>query len=208
MKRLAWILMLCAAGLFAQEAAEKKPEEAKSAEHAKGEEGKAGEGEKHEEDFTMWKWANFAILAGLGIWGIGKSAPAFFKGRTDAIQKDMEESARVAADAEARAKAVETKISQLSSELERMNAETKADMARENARLQGETTKAIERIAQRGEQEVEAAAKVARLELKQYAAQLAVDLAEQRIRARLTPDTQAKLVEDFVHDLGADSRKN
>ena len=79
-------------------------------------------------------------------WAIGKSAPAFFKARTDAIQKDMEESAKIAADAEARAKAVEAKISQLSSELDRMKAEASAEMARENARLQAGTTKAIERL--------------------------------------------------------------
>ena len=209
MKRLALllILMLSAAALFAQEHAEKKAGDTKAAEHKAGEakagESKEAEGEhKPEEDFTTWKWVNFLLLAaGLGYL-IGKSAPQFFRDRTESIQKDMAESARVAADAESRVKAVEGKISRLGDEIARMKSEASADMALESKRLQGDTARVIERVSQRAEQEVELAAKVARLELKQYAAQLAVDLAEQRIRTRLNPETQHRLIDSFVQDLG------
>jgi len=196
MKRLALILMLSSVALFAQEPGEKK------AEH-KTEESKGPEGEgKHEEDFTKWKWINFLVLAGILGYMIGKAAPAFFKERSASIQKDMADSARIAADAEARVKAVESKIAKLGEELERMKTEARTDMARENERLQKETTRAIERVSHHVEQEVELAAKVARLGLKQYAAQLAVDLAEQRIRTRLNSETQGKLIDSFVQDLG------
>jgi F-type H+-transporting ATPase subunit b len=197
MKKLALVFMLCSVALFAQEPAEKK------AEHKVGEEAKATEGEgKHEEDFTTWKWVNFFLLAGGLGYLIGKSAPKFFKDRTDSIQKDMAESAKVAADAEARVKAVELQISKLGEELARMKAEVRTDMARESERLQNDSTKAIERISSHAEQEVELAAKVEMLGLKQYAAQLAVDLAEQRIRTRLNSETQGRLVDSFVQDLG------
>jgi F-type H+-transporting ATPase subunit b len=203
MKRLAWILMMAAAAALAQEQAGEKKAEPKPGEHKEGE-AKPGEHKGGEEGdpFLTWKWINFAILAaGLG-WMIGKSAPAFFKARTEEIQRDMADSARVAADAEMRAAAVEAKISALGQELERMKQEAQADMTRENARLQKETTRAIDRVQQLAGQEIDSAAKVARYELKQYAAQLAVDLAEQRIRTRLTPDVQGRLVDQFVQDLG------
>jgi len=203
MKKLALVLMFVAVGLFAQE--HEKPAE-KAAEHKAGE---TTEGEaKHEPDFTMWKWVNFGILAVLLGYGIGKSAFLYDPATTESIQKDMADSARIAADAEARVKAVETKIATLGEEIERMKTEARTDMARENERLQKETARALERIASHAEQEVELAAKVARLGLKQYAAQLAVDLAEQRIRTRLNSETQGKLIDSFVQDLGRNAGKN
>jgi F0F1-type ATP synthase membrane subunit b/b' len=39
--------------------------------------------------------------------------------------------------------------------------------------------------------------------LHAYAAKLALDLAEQRIRTRLDASTEAGLVEDFTKDLGS-----
>ena len=42
---------------------------------------------------------------------------------------------------------------------------------------------------------------LARLELKRYSAELALTLAAQKIQARLTPDTQEKLVQRFLEEL-------
>ena len=51
------------------------------------------------------------------------------------------------------------------------------------------------------EQEIASAAKAARTDLKRYSAQLAVELAERKLRDRMTPDTQNALVRGFVRHL-------
>ncbi len=79
-------------------------------------------------------------------------------------------------------------------------------MEQESARIRGETGKQIEKLQQQGEQEIEAAGKTARLELKAYTAELALQLAEQLVRARLDAATEAGLVEDFIHDLKGQER--
>jgi len=56
----------------------------------------------------------------------------------------------------------------------------------------------LEHLAQ---QEIEAAGKIARRELKEYAARLALDLAGQRVRARLNAGTEAALADGFIQDL-------
>jgi F0F1-type ATP synthase membrane subunit b/b' len=43
--------------------------------------------------------------------------------------------------------------------------------------------------------------RAAKDELRKYAAELAIGLAEERIRFRMNPATQASLAESFVHDL-------
>ena len=45
-------------------------------------------------------------------------------------------------------------------------------------------------------------------ELREYAAKLALDLAEQRIRTRLDAGTEAGLVDDFTKDLQQQGSKN
>jgi F0F1-type ATP synthase membrane subunit b/b' len=44
--------------------------------------------------------------------------------------------------------------------------------------------------------------------LKTYAAQLALELAEQRIRGRLDPSTEAGLIDRFVGDLKRQGSRN
>ena len=51
-------------------------------------------------------------------------------------------------------------------------------------------------------QEIAAAGKAARLELQRYSAHLAIGLAEDISRGRMTADTQDALVREFVRDLG------
>jgi F0F1-type ATP synthase membrane subunit b/b' len=50
-------------------------------------------------------------------------------------------------------------------------------------------------------QEVELMTRAAKSELRKYAAELSIGLAEQRIRARMNPATQEKLVSGFLQDL-------
>ena len=56
----------------------------------------------------------------------------------------------------------------------------------------------LAKIQLHAEQEIAAAGKQARLELKRYAAELALQLAEKKIAARMTPPAQEALVNSFV----------
>ena len=59
--------------------------------------------------------------------------------------------------------------------------------------------------------EIESAGKQARLEVQRAAAMLAIELAETKVRARMSPEIQAALAAGFPQDLprnGAASRVN
>jgi F0F1-type ATP synthase membrane subunit b/b' len=57
------------------------------------------------------------------------------------------------------------------------------------------------KIAQAAEQEIATAAKAARRELQRYSAELAVGLAEKRIRESISPDAEQRMLRSFVNDL-------
>jgi F-type H+-transporting ATPase subunit b len=157
--------------------------------------GKAAEGAPSQ---LLWKFANFAILAGLLGYMIYKKAGAFFRSRTEAIRKDIEEAGRLRQEAEERAAGIERRIENLQAEIESLRAGARAETAAESERLRQETEAGFEKMRRQTEQEIASAAKAARHEVRAHAAELAVDLAAGKIRALMTPATDDALAGAFL----------
>jgi F0F1-type ATP synthase membrane subunit b/b' len=150
---------------------------------------------------TLWKWANFLLLAGGLGYLIRKSAPPLFAARSQSILKDIAESGKIRQDADARAAEVDRRLAGLEAEIAALRADSQRESQAETQRLASHTAAEIAKIHAQAEQEIGAAGKAARADLKRYAAELAVGLAEQKIRARMTPATEDGLVRGFVRNL-------
>lgn len=159
------------------------------------------EGGHGNESVQTWKLVNFGLLAvGLG-WVIAKNAGPFFRGRTETIRQAIDEARQIRADAEARAAEIDRRLASLGSEIEKMSASAREEMSAESSRIQEETRRLSARLQAQAEQEIASAGKNAEAELHAHAARLALDLAEKKVRARMTPDLQGSLVERFVASL-------
>jgi len=149
----------------------------------------------------LWKWANFLLLAGGVGYLLVKLLPPMFAARSQAILKDMAESEKTRQDAEARAAEVDLRLAGLEAELGRLRADSQRETQAETERLASHTAAEIAKIQAQSVQEIGAARKAARADLKRYAAELAIDLAEKKIRGRMTPAAEDGLVRGFVRDL-------
>jgi len=149
----------------------------------------------------LWKWVNFAILAGGLGYLIVKNAPGLFRKRSDEIEHALAEGLRVSKEAQAKAAGVELRLSGLQTEIENLRQSARAEMAAVEERLRRETAHRLQRIQDQALQEIALMARAARDELRKYSAELAIDLAAQRIRSRMTKDAQEGLVDGFVQDL-------
>lgn len=149
----------------------------------------------------IWRWANFAILVvGLGYL-IGKAAPAYFRARQNEIENALAEASKEIKDADAKAANLSVRFSGIQSEVETLRKSARAEMAAEGERIRSETERYLQRIQDQTTQEIALMARAARDELRKYSAGLAVDLAEQRLRSRMSPAAQESLVDSFVGDL-------
>jgi F-type H+-transporting ATPase subunit b len=158
-------------------------------------------GAEGDASLEMWKWANFLVLAaGIGYL-IGKNAGPFFDARSMKIRKDMVEAGEVRNEAEARAAEMDRRLANLQNEIAALREEAQRETRAETERQAQQTASDIAKIQAHAEQEIAAAAKAARSELKRYTAELAVGLAEQKVRARMTPQTEDALVRNFAQDL-------
>ena len=145
---------------------------------------------------------NFAVIffavAGL----MRKILPGYFKGRTSTIQKGIEEARKMSEDARRRLADVEGRLSRLDSDIAAMQREADENAKAEEQRLLAAGEEERRRIVTSAEQEIEMAANTARRELKAYVAELAVQLAEKKIR--VSNDTDEALVRAFTAQMGKD----
>jgi F-type H+-transporting ATPase subunit b len=145
---------------------------------------------------------NFAVIffamAGL----MRKILPGFFKGRTSTIQQGIEEARKMSEDARRRLAEVEGRLSRLDSDIAAMQREADENAKAEEQRLLAAGEEERRRIVTSAEQEIEMAANTARRELKAYVAELAVQLAEKKIR--VSNDTDQALVRAFTAQMGKD----
>lgn len=154
-----------------------------------------------EGNLEVWAWLNFALLAGGLTWVFRKNAVPFFAARAIGIRKGMVEADEARAEAESRIAAVEARLANLAVEIQAMKDAELAEEKSEHEHVRQETAAELTKIRARAGQEIAAAGKAARVELRRYSAALAVAAAEQKIRARMNPATQDALFRGFVHNL-------
>lgn len=149
----------------------------------------------------VWAWANFAILAGVLGYLIAKHGGPWFAAQSTAIRRGIAEAEQIRKNAEATAAEVDRKLARLQTEIEALKTAAHGEQAAEAERIRHQNAADLARLREHAGSEIVAAGKAARLELKRYAAELAIDLAEQKIRRQLTPEVQAALIDGFSLDL-------
>jgi len=162
------------------------------------EEGGAAATERANEIF---KWINFAIVAGLIGWVFLTLTPPFFRKNAETISSAISKATAAKAEAERQLREAEEKLARLEQEVAQLRATAQREMAAETERLKTITQTDIEKVKLAANAEIEAAERAARLELKAIAANLAVDGAESVLAEELTPQVQELLVAAFVKSL-------
>ena len=149
----------------------------------------------------IFKWINFAIVAGLIVWVFGKKLPSVFRARAEAVSSAITSATSAKAAADAQLRDAETRLANLQKEVAELRALSEKEAAAEVERLLAATLSDAQKIAAAAKAEIEAAERAARLELKALAANLAVDGAESLLAKQLTPKAQESLISNFVKSL-------
>lgn len=152
-------------------------------------------------DFA-YRCFNFALLVGLVAYFVTKPIRKGLKGRTEEIEKTL-------ADAQAAKEAAEAKHLEYSEKLAKATEEIASitdSIRREGELERDKIIAAAKELAINVEQEAEnkAAGVVtkARTELREEAASLAVELAEDMLKKQVSADDQKRLVEEYMQKVG------
>jgi len=154
--------------------------------------------------YWIFNVINFAILAAGGIWLVRRAMPHGFAPRTAEIQRSIEEARKASAEASTRLSEIEGRLSVLDKEIEEIRRAAEADFSAEEQRIKADAERDAQHVVVAAEQEIAAAARTAQRDLKAFAAGLAVDLAEKKIK--IDEATDQAIVRSFATQLGKDGQ--
>jgi len=153
---------------------------------------------------TAFEVFNFALLAIALGYGLIKMLPKAIRNRNTAIQKHLVDARTATEEARARLSTVEDRLSKLDGEIAAMRTTAEQDAAKEEQRMKAALEDETKKILASAEQEIAAASLHARQQLKQQAAELAIEQAARKLV--VTAETDRLLIQHFAQRL-ADSTK-
>jgi len=213
------ILLLAGPGAMSVPAWAQAPEPAPAAQHdaaaqptAKGaqpvEHGAAadtgetsGHGSEHVVRDTVARLLNFLVLVGALTYFLKTPISTYLAGRSAQIRQDLVTAAETRRTASAQLDAIQQKLAALPAELAALQARGEEDVRAEKARIAQTAAAERGRLMEQTRREIDMRLRMARRELTEYAAQLAVGVARERIARTITPDDQLRLVDRYAMQL-------
>ncbi|MEJ7709707.1 MAG: ATP synthase F0 subunit B [Pyrinomonadaceae bacterium] len=149
----------------------------------------------------VWRFINLAIFLGVIYYLVRRPLSEAFKVRREGIRKDLMRAQEERDAAMAKLAEVERRIAHLGDEVEVLRLEAQKEAAEERDRIRKSTEDEIRRLREQSRLEIEMAGKTARYELRQFAAERSVEMAEDMLRRELKPEDDARLVSEYVKEL-------
>jgi len=164
----------------------------------------AEEGNKWGIWLIIGRFFNLVLVIGILVWAARKPLRSFYESRTQTIREQLAEAQTARKEAEAKLAEIESRMSRLDDELKAIKEQAEKDAQEEYQRLLSAAERDAEKIIERTRQEIEGMTRSAQLELKAHVAELSVQLAEEKIRQKITDEDHGRLFSGFVTKLGGE----
>ena len=149
----------------------------------------------------VWKVVNFAILVFVIVKFGGAAFKSFLKGRTEAIQKTLDEARQARELAEKALREVQEKLRTKDEEIAAIIAASKSSGEKERDALTAEGQKMSAKIVEQARANIDFELKRAKEAIKAEAVELAMELAEKKLKEKLTPEEQKRFLEESLSNL-------
>jgi F0F1-type ATP synthase membrane subunit b/b' len=162
-------------------------------------------GASHE---LLFETINFVLLAGLLFYLYRKRGKAFFNERSDTIRRSLKEGREELEWSQARLAEAEKKLAGLQDEVRFLKERAEAEIASEQERMRKAAEDEAHRIEEFAKARILAATNSAKLELKDYVVEQALEQARGKVQQRMDEESRKKLVGFFLADLGSKTKNN
>lgn len=149
---------------------------------------------------------NILLFVGLMIYILRRPIGDAFRGKRENIRRELMRAQEERNAALAKLEEVEGRLASLGAEVETIRAQAEREAAEERARIERATEDEIRKLREQARREIENTGKVARAELQAFAAEQSIRLAEEMIRQNISPEDDARLVKQYVEELGGARR--
>lgn len=158
--------------------------------------------------FELWRIINLVIFVGAGVYlhhRFGHPIREALKSRRERIKNELERARQERGLALKKMAEVELRLESLDAEVLAIRKQANAEAEAERERISRATDVEISKLREQARREIEGAAKAAKKELRRFAAQQSVELAEKVIRTDIRPEDDTRLIRMNVEQLGRSS---
>jgi F-type H+-transporting ATPase subunit b len=156
--------------------------------------------------FEAWKFFNLLLFVLALVFILRRPIGASMRARRESIRKELMRAQEERNAAMAKLEEVNARLARLKDEVATVRAQAEQEAAQERARIARATEEDVRKLREQAQREIESAGKAARLELRRYAAEQSVEMAEQLIRRDLRRDDDERLLRDYITELGGSKR--
>lgn len=153
----------------------------------------------------LWKFFNLFVFIAAGLYlhrRFGRPVREALRSRSEVIRRELLRAREERDQALAKLAEVEGRFATLDAEIARVKERTRAEADAENERMRGATEQEVAKMREQARREIESAGKAARHELRRFAAEESVRLAEEILEREVGPEDDARLTGLSIQELG------
>lgn len=144
---------------------------------------------------------NFVVLFGGLAYLLRKPLNEYLKGRVEQVATRLQQSEVRKQESLEKLKEARNRLNNLAGEIQVLKEQAREEAERERAAIRQEAEKEAERLKKLAREEIETMVRLSIRDLKTYAIDLSVSLAEKRIQEKLTPELHRKLIHRAIDRL-------
>lgn len=166
--------------------------------------GAEAEPEGHESVLKAYLWPviNFLVLISLMVYMLKKmDIRGYFKKRTELIEQTLKEAKEAKELAQKALAELEERLKGKEGEIEQIISSSRHSGEKEKERLTEDGNKMKEKILEQAKTNIDYEVKKAKEAIKQEAVEIAMELAEKKLKSKLTVEEQLKLLEESVEKI-------
>ncbi len=152
--------------------------------------------------FEAWKFLNLLVFLLILGYLLKRPLSEGFKAKRESIRAELIKAEEEKQAALAQLKTAEAKLAQLESEKKAIIQKAKDEAAAEKQRQAESVGLEIRRLSEQSESELARINNQTRSELRRFSAEESIRLAEEKLRSRIDPAKDAKLVKANIQEIG------
>lgn len=152
--------------------------------------------------FEAWKFFNLAIFIAIMVYLLRKPLSDAFKAKREAIRADLIRAEEEKQAALAQLTAAEAKLAALDTEIAGVREHARREADEEKQRILRQTEDDLMRLRQQAESEIERLALQTKSELRRFSAEESIRRAEEKIKAQMDAQKDARLVKNNIQSIG------
>lgn len=149
----------------------------------------------------LGKTLNFLVLFGGLAFFLRKPLRNFLESRSVKIQESLEEMKAARREAEHKLQQIKDRLSLLEEEIEKIKKEGESGGLEERDRIIEQAHQEVEKIKRFTQEEIEMLTRMGMADLREYAAELATALAQDRISQKMNPEIASRLIDESIEKI-------